>query len=492
MTRHLPRAGRLVGVLATVGLLLTGAGCTGSGSAPTPEPTPSTPSGSPSWASPPVDGSERSPLGAHWDPSRTELFEAYLSTVPSTYTYYELTWCKVAKSPDAVNWAPVDKAVDFGNRMRIETMLKIRVGSCWATEKDAEIVRGGANKTESNMPKDLSAYTAFVTAVVQRYGPRGVREFAIENEVNSPSYWGGTPAEFATLATAAAAAIRAADPAAKVVDPGLSSTSYGYGIAQALLDSGSPQPAVDAWNTYYERRSGTRGSQLVQVTGVDELRGQLESDQGRRNLTYLSLVADLARRGVVDVRQIHFYEAPQAIPSLMRFLQQSTPGTIPIEAWEAGLFKEGGGDQVESPEQAADMVQSIIGLLAGGAGKVIWLPLAGQEDNRRGEEVRGGLLSPTGEVRRMGRIMTSLVAASTGAEVRQLRTATPSGAGFVRGDESTLVVWSEPHSTSLALGSTAKITDLYSGQTREDNSIEVTAAPLAITLSTDRAGAILR
>lgn len=491
MTRRRSRAGLLATALAMVGLSLGTSGCTDEARPPGPSSPSSTARPSPP-VSPPAARTERSPLGAHWDPSRTELFEGYLATIPDTSTYYELTWCRMSKSPGSINWAPVDKAVEFGNRMRIETMLKIRVGSCWATVKDAEIVRGGANKTESNMPKDLTAYADFVTSVVQRYAPLGVHEFAIENEVNSPSYWGGTPEEFTTLATIAAAAIRAADPTAEVVDPGLSSTSYGYGIAQSLLDAGSTQEAVDAWNTYYERRAGTRGEQLVTVTDGDQLREQLASEQGRRNLRYLALVADLAHRKVVDIRQIHFYEAPGAVPTLLDYLRRTTPADTPIEAWEVGLFKPGGGDQVESLEQAGEMVRSVIGLLAGGVRTAIWLPLAGQADNRRGEEVRGGLLSPTGEVRRMGHMMASLVAASTGAEPHALREPGVGGIGFVRGGESTLVVWSESQPTSLVLGSAAKVTDLYSGQVREEHDVEVTTAPLAVAMSTDQAMTMLR
>lgn len=491
---------RTVAAAAAVLVFLTGAsGCSigrekppKSSRATAPSTSPPAPTVTDPSAPAPVAHGSMSPFGAHWDPSRTSLFETYLATIPHTYTYFEMTWCKVEKEPGAINWRPVDKAVDFGNRMKIETMLKIRVGSCWATSKDATKTRGRANKTESNMPDDMAAYTDFVTQVVKRYSALGVREFAIENEVNSPSYWGGTPAEFVSLVKAASAAIRAADSSAKVVDPGLSSTTYGYGIAKSIVASGDVDGATAAWNSYYQSRSGTRGEQLVQVTSQADLQKQLDSEQGRRNLAYLDVVSKLARDGVVDVRQVHFYETADSIPLLTRFLADSTPPDVPVEIWEAGIFKEGGGDQTESKEQADEMLRIVSALLGGGATKVIWLPLAAQPDSRKGEEVRGGLLSPQGEDRQIGHIMTDLVAASTGAEIKAPSAESVRGVGFIRDESSTLVLWSDGSGATVNLGSGADVTDPFTGQTTTQDVAQLTPQPKVITVSGGEAERLLR
>ncbi|MEK8106134.1 hypothetical protein NKG94_14925 [Micromonospora sp. M12] len=57
--------------------------------------------------------------------------------------------------------------------------------------------------------------------------PVRVREYAIENEVNAPSYWAGSPEDYTRLVRAAAETIRATDPTARVVDSGISSVAYG-------------------------------------------------------------------------------------------------------------------------------------------------------------------------------------------------------------------------------------------------------------------------
>jgi hypothetical protein len=60
-------------------------------------------------------------------------------------------------------------------------MLKLRVGTCWATGGSAQYERGSKGKTESLMPADLAAYRAWVRSAVTRYSAKGVNAYAIEN-----------------------------------------------------------------------------------------------------------------------------------------------------------------------------------------------------------------------------------------------------------------------------------------------------------------------
>src|SRR5947209_17911778 len=104
------------------------------------------------------------------------------------------------------------------------------------------------------MPADMAKYEAFLTDAVKRYSPMGVRNYAIENEVNAPIHWAGTSADYVTVVTAAGRAIHAADPNARVMDGGLGSTVYGEAIARRLLDQGKDAEAVSAYERYYVRR----------------------------------------------------------------------------------------------------------------------------------------------------------------------------------------------------------------------------------------------
>jgi hypothetical protein len=394
-------------------------------------------------------GQGLSPLGSHWDVSRNDVFTPYLSTIPGSQTFDELVWCDIQKAPNVYKWNSVDKLLDAADARNIRVLIKIRTGVCALTVSgSAAHVRGRDNKTESAMPKSMASYTAFVKAVVAHVKPHGVTEYAVENEINSPSYWAGSPADYSTLVTAAGGAIRAADPAAKVVDAGLSSTSYGYGIADQLLKAGQGTQAVAAYSAYFARRIGTRGEQIPAVRTPTALKTVLQSAQGVRNLAYLALMKQLATSGAVDVRQIHYYEPAAAIPSLLTYLHDQTPSRTPIEAWEVGSFwKDANGDDAD---RAAEVVRSVSMLLAGGVTNALWLPLATAADNRRGQEIRYGLLDPDGNVRAAGITMAVLVAASRSATVAAVTVPGLAGVSFDVGGQTTLVVWSTNGDRTMA------------------------------------------
>jgi hypothetical protein len=364
-----------------------------------------------------------------------------LESLRGTATFTEVVWCKVEKSRGHRDWRKVDAVADAAQRHGIALYLKIRVGACWATGSVGTVVRGSADKTESAVPTDMAAYEDFVRAVATRYAPRGVTTFAIENEVNSASFWSGTPQQYVALVRAAATVLRAADPGARVADAGMSSTTYGYGVADQLLRAGKDSDAIAAWNTYFQRRIGTRGDQVPRVTTAAQLRSVLASAQGVRNLAYLSVAHQLAEEKVTDVRQVHFYEPWQAVQLLVGYLASTTPPGTPIEAWEVGSFWK--DPQATDASRASEMVRTVSLLLAGGVRRVIWLPLATSADNRRGQEIRYGLLDPDGSIRPAGAAFRELVAASRGATVTPLTSARLHGVSFGSGDGHTLVVWGD-------------------------------------------------
>src|SRR5699024_998361 len=117
----------------------------------------------------------------------------------------------------------------------------------------------------------------FVDQAVRRYTDLGVTEFAIENEVNSPYFWDGTPEEYEALARVAAKTIYAANPDALVVDGSVSSAGTGYAVADGLMSQGREAEAVATYQTYYQRRFGTRGgdASINEVASPAELRTEL-------------------------------------------------------------------------------------------------------------------------------------------------------------------------------------------------------------------------
>lgn len=436
---------RFVATSAAVALAVAVAGCSSGGrpgfrggkSFSTPVVT-SGPSGGAN--GPGGSGSNAQRLGAKWDWSRYEAFVPYLTASGGGSTFVELVWCDVEPNQGQPDWSAVDRVAQRTAALGYTLALKIRVGTCWATGGRGQFVRGSKGKTESGVPLDMAAYRAFVRSAVSRYAPMGVHEYAVENEVNSQSMWAGTPDQLISLVTQAAAVIRATDSSAVVVDPGISSTAYGAGIASRLLDQGRDADAVAAYQRYYARRFSTRGAELPQVSDVAGLRRALAGQQAQRNLAYLAVAARLARDGVVDVRQLHFYESWDSVPDLMAYLRSQLPTGMPVEAWEVGMFWTDAG--APDSQRGDEVVKTVSELLAGGVRKVLWLPLAFDPTGRHSSEPRYGLLDPSGAPRAGGLAYQALARAASGADIMPLQGPRFSGVAFGHGKSTMLVLWS--------------------------------------------------
>jgi hypothetical protein len=465
------------GVVGLLALALLAAGCSSSPKhGPHPHPVPSI-----TTTQSPATAGQATGLGAKWDWPRLTSYQPYLQQISGSTTFYELVWCNLQQNASApVDWSSVDQVAQSSQALGIHLMLKIRVGRCWATGGKAQFTRGAGNKTESAMPKSLPAYSDFVTQVVKRYAAMGVKEFAVENEINSQSYWAGTPAQYTTLVTAAAAAIRAADPDAEVVDAGMSSTTYGYGIAKSLLDAGQGPAAIAAYMSYYATRIGTRGNQLPAVTTVQQLQSVLDSAQGQRNLTYLALMSQLAKDKVVDIRQVHFYEPWNNIPALLTYLHANTPSTTPIEAWEVGSFAK--ANKGTDTTRSQDMVKTLSLLLGGGMRTAIWLPLAVNPAGKNANEPRYGLLNADGSERLAGQMMAAMVAAARGATVEPVSGAGLTGVAFESAGTTDLFTWASGPTVTvkLASGDSSAAVGSALAPLTADGTVNVTSVPMQI------------
>jgi hypothetical protein len=404
----------------------------------------------------PASATLSAPLGAKYDWSRFDVVSPYLKTLSGSSTFYELVWCDIEPTDGQQDWKTMDGVVRKAQTVDARLMIKIRVGSCWATESNPQHVRGAKKKTESFMPKDLDRYRAFVTSVVKRYSAVGVHTYAVENEVNSESFWGSSTSELETLVRAAADSIRAADPSAAVADPGISSTAYGAAIAKRLLDQGKEAEAVKAWNTYYSRRIGTRGDQLQAVNDVAGLRAALASPQSTRNLQYLALAEKLQKEKVVDIRQVHFYESWEAAPAFVDYLSATTPAGMPVEAWEVGQFLKDGN--LTEEKRAEELVKTVSVLLGGGIRRVLWLPLVMNPVGRNSAEPRYGLLDPDGSIRSTGAAFEAMAQASAGAKATAIAGKGLMGVALEKNGKTVAYVWSTAGDVKVTLrpGETVK------------------------------------
>jgi hypothetical protein len=426
------------------------------------------------------------PLGAKWtwDSSFTAM-QPYLQLLSGGSTWYEVVLCNVEPKSGQFDWDAVDSVVDRARQLGISTMLKIRVGRCWATGGTAKYRRGVADITESAMPLDIGTYTDFVQQVVRRYSPLGVDEFAVENEINSASFWDGTPSQYATLATAAAGAIHAADPKAYVVDAGISSVASGYSVVDALLESGRTDEALQAYDLYYARRFGTRTDNPIEpVNDVSGLQAAMETDYAKSNLAFMATINQLTSDHVFQVRQVHFYEQSSALPYLMSYLAANTPTTVPLQVWELGTYLD--NPTMTDAQLTDEVVKSTMTALAEGATKVVWLPLADNPSGRVGESL-DGIVSSAGQPQASGDAYAAVAAAAEGGAVVPLSCDGLVGAAF-HGSPDTAFVWATgaevdvvaPYrldSRSLSTSSSA------TESTAKADTLHIGSEPLQVTLS---------
>jgi hypothetical protein len=418
-------------------------------------------------------------LGVKWDWDRADAYGPFLRGFPGGYTFYELVWCDIETERGTRDWSRIDQVVDGAARLGFRMNLKIRIGSCWAAGARLES-RGQKEKTASLPPVDVGEYRSFVQAVVTRYAPRGVHRYAIENEINGNGFWQGTPAEYQSLARAASAEIRSADPDAVVLDSGISSTAYGAAIARWLLDQGRGDEAVAAYRRYYDRRFEVRGDQIPQADDIDDLRAALEAEQPARNLAFVDAALGLAREGVLDAYQLHFYERWDNVPVLVDFLRSSLPAGFPIESWETGCFWRGAPD--DPALLAGEAAKTVALLLAGGVRTVIWLPAAHDPGGRKATEDRWGLFDSDGTPRLSARIFRDLATAATGSTVRAPTAGGVRGVALGRGDSTLVVLWSD---TATRLGGPGpanwEIVDVQGrAQEWDSRGLEVGEAPLVV------------
>jgi len=153
-----------------------------------------------------------------------------------TWLIQLLAWREVEPVQGEHFWEYADWLVRVAEYYGLDLVLRLDHPPEWAISP------------EGTVPVDMSAYTAFVAQVANRYRGR-VTAYVVWNEPNLAAEWGGRPpdpAGYTELLRAAQAAIRAADPEALVVSAGLAPTNHQDDSAlddrlylQAMYDAGA-------------------------------------------------------------------------------------------------------------------------------------------------------------------------------------------------------------------------------------------------------------
>jgi polysaccharide biosynthesis protein PslG len=144
----------------------------------------------------------------------------------------DMVWAAVERQPGKYDWKLYDRLVAAAEERGLQVLAILAYTPKWATS-GAEL---------SGVPRDGADWRRFCTRAATRYRGR-IRYWELWNEPNLPRFWSGTRQQYWDLILVpGAAAIRAADPQAKIVGPALAhvgSADWHHWLLQTLERAGS-------------------------------------------------------------------------------------------------------------------------------------------------------------------------------------------------------------------------------------------------------------
>ena len=398
-------------------------------------------------------------LGLKWNWAQPDTFP-FVRDTSGGWTFYEVEWCDIEPRPGHLDWIRLDEVVRDARLLGHEPMLKLRTGRCWGTTPASGAARDtteAASKEPSTPPVHMQTYLTFVRSVVHRYSARGVHQYAIENEPDVANFWAASISDYRRLASRVAPVIRAADPRARVLDAGTSSTGYGVVLAHARLRHGHPNAALRTYQRYYARRLKAGMSRWPAVDDLRELRAVLRTGPARRAVHAVNVSIRLMNAHTVDVYQLHYYEPTSELPKVLGYLDQRLHHDAPVEAWEIGVAWPGGS--FASKSQADETFRLVGRLLAGGVRRIVYLPVAFTPDGQK--QVFRGLIEVDGTPLPAGNGWIALVAALSGVDGGTLAPVVGdlAGAAWTAGGRDAAIVWARHGSVPLDPGDVDRLVD---------------------------------
>jgi len=375
------------------------------------------------------------PFGVQWSWDTLAPIEGELAGISGGATVVDVVWCDVEPDPGRMDFSDVDERVGAVVRLGFRPMMRIRVGTCWATGDP------GSHGSPSRPPVDMAAYGAFVEAAAARHPE--VHYFSLEGFLDASASWDAPPEAYAQLVEPGAAAIRRGVPGASVSAAGVSSESLGVLLADDLLATGGSDEAVKQWNDFYERRARQAGARFSASTSIPELQSELRGEEAARVRDATAVLMSPAVASHVDGRQLQYFEKWQYLDASVNALVRRDPSRRPYAGWEMGVAWP--GDTYEDVVAADDVAKLLVEGLLMRLAPLVYTPAVSGAEEIGGSEVLRGLYLPVGAPKPAADVMRTLVAAAAGEGivVRRVGSGDLRGAGIGRGDSATLVVWSD-------------------------------------------------
>jgi dienelactone hydrolase len=400
----------------------------------------------------------RTPFGIQTSP---QLYQ-FLPKLGASWTFIGILWEDIEPEQDVWTFEKADKIMKEAQTHNINLIVKIRTGTCWATKEESI-----TTLKASSPPDNIEDYIDFVYNLVNRYKD-SVDFWAVENEMNTETFWSGTLEEYNQVLETAYKTIKEVDPDAQVLDSGMASMTYGICIARDMYEKGNTQEAVTFFNEYYKRRGLTISSQ--------DLNQVLYSEEAQK---VYKIMDDHFKNPYYDIYQLHFYEDYSVLDEVITFIKTHLEEEKQIFAVEMGYAYRDYTYNVK--DHAEDTVKLMVSLLAEKVPVQIYLPLIGsQEEN---EEWRG-LLSPERERRPA---LYSYKVVTTLLKEREFTQKVDNSIYWYEFDD-VIVLWSDEETSVNIPLEKAVIIDIYGGKTEitsEDFPLNIGTSPLFIIKGKD-------
>jgi len=127
-----------------------------------------------------------------------------------------VSWREINTAPGVYNWATLDKVMALAEANGADVLYAFGATPEWAARPGCKGQADVKGPQSSCPPADNASFVAFAKELATRYKGR-IDAYEMWNEGNIGTFWKGTPEELAEMTLAGAAAVKAADPNAKVV-----------------------------------------------------------------------------------------------------------------------------------------------------------------------------------------------------------------------------------------------------------------------------------
>lgn len=138
----------------------------------------------------------------------------------------DLAWYRVQTGPGSWDWSSFDRTVAYAKSRGLKVLAVLGQAPVWARDP------GCAAQLWCPPARDAD-FAAFAARAAKRYPVDLVPAWEVWNEENTTAFWAGgaDPAAYGALLKATAAAVRAAQPAARIVFGGLAVSGSGKGLS---------------------------------------------------------------------------------------------------------------------------------------------------------------------------------------------------------------------------------------------------------------------